>query len=172
MAGRPYTVAATATQRYADAFIITLATSLRPFQTPHRWLTTTILLQVATAQVQSFMRCFSCTSFSNAPTDAPSIFCAVSTLSPQVSAGLKIIEEMQRHGCDLNTRTRRGPGAHNEGWTALHMAAAYDFLPIPTYSPRPLSTFAFSLLVMQLRHGARPSFGTCTLTRHCLFHHF
>ena len=47
-----------------------------------------------------------------------------------VSAGLAIIEEMKQRDCGFEQRTLRGPGTHNAGWTALHMAAAYGVEPL------------------------------------------
>lgn len=45
-------------------------------------------------------------------------------------AAFKIIEEMQRRGGSLDTKTLRGPGIFNAGWTALHMATAYGLEPV------------------------------------------
>ena len=48
-----------------------------------------------------------------------------------ISAGLAIVEQMVRKdGCNFEQRTLRGPGTHNAGWTALHMAAAYGVEPL------------------------------------------
>jgi ankyrin repeat protein len=47
-----------------------------------------------------------------------------------VEAGLAIIEEMKQRRCGFEQKTLRGPGAGNEGWTALHMAAAYGIAPL------------------------------------------
>jgi ankyrin repeat protein len=47
-----------------------------------------------------------------------------------VSAGLAIIDEMKKRKCGFELKTKRGPGAGNEGWTALHMAAAYGIAPL------------------------------------------
>jgi len=45
-------------------------------------------------------------------------------------AGLLIVAEMQRRGVSLDTRTQAGPGTFNKGWTALHMACAYNVEPL------------------------------------------
>ena len=45
-------------------------------------------------------------------------------------AGLEIIAEMQRRGASLDTKTLAGPGTFNKGWTALHMACAYNVEPL------------------------------------------
>eukprot|EP00620_Florenciella_sp_RCC1587_P020156 CAMPEP_0182557106 /NCGR_PEP_ID=MMETSP1324-20130603/1149_1 /TAXON_ID=236786 /ORGANISM="Florenciella sp., Strain RCC1587" /LENGTH=374 /DNA_ID=CAMNT_0024769117 /DNA_START=16 /DNA_END=1136 /DNA_ORIENTATION=+ len=47
-----------------------------------------------------------------------------------VSAGLKIIQEMQRTNTTFEQKTVKGPGAHNAEWTALHMACAYGVEPL------------------------------------------
>eukprot|EP00941_MAST-03F_sp_MAST-3F-sp1_P000752 g752.t1 len=43
-----------------------------------------------------------------------------------VKAALSIISEIRATHGDLNLRTVRGPGTYSAGWTALHIAAAYD----------------------------------------------
>jgi len=47
-----------------------------------------------------------------------------------VSAGLAILEEMSYRNASLEVKTKRGPSAHNSGWTALHMASAYGVEPL------------------------------------------
>ena len=47
-----------------------------------------------------------------------------------VAAALAIVAELKRTGASLEGKTRRGPGAYNAGWTALHMAAAYGVEPV------------------------------------------
>ena len=48
-----------------------------------------------------------------------------------VSAGLAIIQQMsQTENCSFEQKTLRGPGTHNSGWSALHMASAYGVEPL------------------------------------------
>ncbi|KAJ1451224.1 ankyrin repeat-containing domain protein [Pelagophyceae sp. CCMP2097] len=47
-----------------------------------------------------------------------------------VGAALALVEELQRIGATLELRTKRGPGAYNARWTALHMACAYGIEPV------------------------------------------
>ena len=47
-----------------------------------------------------------------------------------VAAALAIVEEFARRKAGFEAKTRRGPGAYNAGWTALHMAAAYGVEPV------------------------------------------
>jgi len=47
-----------------------------------------------------------------------------------VTAGLLLIEEMQRSGGSFETKTITGPGTFNRGWTALQMACAYGVEPL------------------------------------------
>ena len=75
------------------------------------------------------------------------------------TVGIQIITEMARRGENLDSETTAGPGTFNKGWSALHMACAYNVEPLVEAllhagaSPNGMNSFGYSPLLEACHRG-------------------